>query len=104
MERARAELVRTAGMTPFRIACSHYAAFCSYTSKSCKFNDTDFSLFLDLFNDQKIDLYFGAHTHMYERQYPYYKGRTLKVEGPYINIDSMVTVVEGVAGNDQDMI
>jgi hypothetical protein len=49
-------------------------------------------------------MYLGAHTHIYERQYPYYKGAVMSVEGPYHNIDSMVSIVEGVAGNEKDIV
>lgn len=55
-------------------------------------------------NDYHVDLYIGAHVHTYERQYPWRKGTVAAVEGPYHNIDALVTVVEGVAGNDKDIV
>lgn len=54
-------------------------------------------------NDFDYDLYFSGHTHAYEREYPFYKGTVFRVEGPYHNIDSLVTIVEGVAGNKNDI-
>lgn len=55
-------------------------------------------------NDQKFNMYLGAHTHIYERIFPYFKGKVLEIEGPYHNIDSMVSVVDGVAGNEKDIV
>ena len=55
-------------------------------------------------NDQKVNLYLGAHVHTYERLYPYYKGNIYNVEGPYYNMDSLVSIVEGVGGNDQGIV
>lgn len=51
--------------------------------------------------DAGTSLFLGAHTHSYERNYPYFKDHTfLSMEGPYeASAGYLVSVVEGVAGN-----
>jgi hypothetical protein len=53
-----------------------------------------------------VSLYVGAHTHTYERNYPYYANRTFsKLESPYqANGNYLISVVEGVAGTDHGFI
>lgn len=100
----QAELEGTANRTSFRVVCSHHPIFCSHQVDNCVKNNKTFFDYWSLLNDQKINLYLTAHVHTYERQYPYYKGKILYVDGPYSNMDSLVSIVEGVAGNDQGLV
>jgi hypothetical protein len=58
----------------------------------------------DAFSDNGLNLYLGAHVHTYERAYPLSKGVILSQDGPYKNINSIVSIVEGVASNDRDLV
>lgn len=53
--------------------------------------------------DYGVSFYIGAHTHSYERNYPYFRnGSFVPLESPYDSQGSyLVSVVEGVAGNDR---
>lgn len=53
-----------------------------------------------------VSLYVGAHTHSYERNYPYFKDHSfLTVESPYhAEGGYLISVVEGVGGNDKDIL
>lgn len=99
----RSEMEQAKGK-PWSVAASHYPMFCSYSSKNCSTLNNTLQPFFDLMNDYRYDMYLGAHTHTYERQFPYFKGNVTPLEGPYHNIDSIVSVVEGVAGNDKDIV
>lgn len=52
--------------------------------------------------------YIGAHYHTYERIFPYIKGGDFKlIPGPYSltkNTKYLVSVVEGIAGNDKSIV
>ena len=52
-----------------------------------------------------VSLYLGAHTHSYERNYPYYKNHSfVRSESPYSeNGEFLVSIIEGVAGNDRSI-
>ena len=62
--------------------------------------------FFDAMLDSGVSLYVGAHTHSYERNYPYFKDHSfMTLEGPYTEDSGYIlSVVEGVAGNDKDII
>lgn len=55
--------------------------------------------------DYGVSFYIGAHTHSYERNYPYFRnGSFVPLESPYNSEDSyLISVVEGVAGNDRSI-
>jgi hypothetical protein len=89
---------------PWSIAASHYPLMCSYGSKNCSNLNQTLQGFFEAMNDYGYSMYIGAHTHTYERLYPYYKGEVTPLDGPYHNIDSLIPIVEGVAGNDKDIV
>lgn len=88
----------------WRVAASHYPFFCSSDVYNCTKNNQSLLEIFSALNDYNYNLYFSGHTHAYERQYPIYKGTVYRMEGPYHNIDALVTIVEGVAGNKNDII
>lgn len=61
-----------------------------------------------------VALYMGGHYHTYERVYPYYYNDTFKkVESPYTWTEggasnyldnTLLSIVEGIAGNDREII
>lgn len=56
--------------------------------------------------DADVSFYLGAHYHTYQRIHPYQKDNTfIKIEGDYkTNQKYLVSIVEGVAGNDKDIV
>ena len=56
--------------------------------------------------DVGVSLYIGAHTHDYERTYPYFSNQTFqRIESPYSsNRGYLVSIIEGVAGSDTSLI
>lgn len=64
--------------------------------------------FFDLMVDYNVVFYIGAHYHTYERLYPYIKGADFKLSPqPYRLSESskyLVSVVEGIAGNDKSIV
>lgn len=64
--------------------------------------------FFDLMIDYDTVLYIGAHYHTYERLYPFTKqGEFLAVPPPYTLTKStnyLISVVEGIAGNDKSIV
>lgn len=52
--------------------------------------------------------YIGAHYHTYERIYPYIKGGNFKISPSPYNMSRsskyLVSVVEGIAGNDKSIV
>lgn len=62
--------------------------------------------YFDAMIDNGVSLYVGAHTHSYERNYPYFKDHSfLTVESPYhAEAGYLISVVEGVGGNDKDIL
>jgi hypothetical protein len=86
--------------------CSHYPLICSGEYSECF---SEFLVLHDYFDsmiDSGVSLYVGAHTHSYERNYPYFKDHSfLTLEGPYqASSGYLLSVVEGVAGNDKDIL
>lgn len=56
-----------------------------------------------------VNFYIGAHYHTYERIYPYCQNGTIsKVQTPYTyskkEQNCMISVVEGIAGNDVKIV
>lgn len=55
-----------------------------------------------------IKFYIGAHYHTYERLYPYCKNGTFSLVPPPYDSESlkecMVSVIEGIAGNDDKIV
>lgn len=56
--------------------------------------------------DAGVSLYIGAHYHTYQRAYPYQRDNTFLIQdGNYrTNEQYIVSIVEGVAGNDKDIV
>ena len=58
--------------------------------------------------DYDTVFYIGAHYHTYQRIYPYIKGGDFKlIPGPYNltrNTKYLISVVEGIAGNDKSIV
>ena len=53
-----------------------------------------------------VNLHFGAHAHEYNRIYPYLKTQKYKtIESPYYDDQEyIISIVEGVAGSNTDMV
>lgn len=62
--------------------------------------------YFDSMLDAGVSLYIGAHTHDYERTYPYFFNQTFEqIESPYeTGQDYLISVVEGVAGSNTTLI
>lgn len=56
--------------------------------------------------DNNVSLYIGAHYHTYQRAFPYKKGDTFTTQknGFRANDGYLISIVEGVAGNDKDIV
>jgi hypothetical protein len=56
--------------------------------------------------DNEVSLYFGAHFHTYQRLYPYLKNDTFtsQKEGYSSDQGYFLCILEGVAGNDKDIV
>lgn len=56
--------------------------------------------------DAKVSLYFGAHDHSYQRSLPIYSdGSFSKKTNNYNSNDGyIISIVEGVAGNDEGIV
>jgi hypothetical protein len=90
----------------FIVPTSHYPLACSGTSKNCKNDRADLKLYWDAMFDAGVSLYIGAHYHTYQRAYPYLKDNTFVPQtGNYrSNENYLISIVEGVAGNDKDIV
>lgn len=90
----------------FIVPTSHYPLACSGTSKNCKNDRKDLQTYWNAMFDAGVSLYIGAHYHTYQRAYPYLKDNTFSIQtGNYrSNEDYIISVVEGVAGNDKDIV
>ena len=62
--------------------------------------------YFDFMIDSGVSLYIGAHTHSYERSYPYYRNHSfVKAEPPYISTGQyLISIVEGVSGNNRSIV
>jgi hypothetical protein len=61
--------------------------------------------YFDLMIQHGVTLYLGAHAHVYERIYPYANDTFHKIESPYRDDQGyLVSIVEGVAGSNTDMV
>ena len=90
----------------FVVTTSHYPLACSGTSKNCA-NDIDLmSNYWNSMLDNGVSLYLGSHYHTYQRLYPYRKDGTFsnQADGYASNGNYLISVVEGVAGNDRDIV
>ena len=56
--------------------------------------------------ENKIVLYLGAHEHTYQRIYPYLGDGHFRIQkdGYREDGDYLISIVEGVAGNDIDIV
>lgn len=56
--------------------------------------------------DAKVSLYLGAHYHTYQRIYPYLRNASFSKQASNYrsNEEYLITIVEGVAGNDKDIV
>jgi hypothetical protein len=57
-------------------------------------------------HDSKVSLYLGAHYHSYQRTFPYLKDGTFSNQKDNYRADDgyIISIVEGVAGNDRDIV
>lgn len=56
--------------------------------------------------DADISLYIGAHYHTYQRNFPYLETNEFMLQdGSYRDNEGyIISIVEGVAGNDKDIV
>ena len=56
--------------------------------------------------DNNLSFYLGAHYHTYQRLYPYVKGDKFTNQKSNYTSDGgyLITIIEGVAGNDKDIV
>ncbi len=88
------------------VPASHYPLACSGTSKNCNNDRTLMKSYWDSMLENSVSLYLGAHYHSYQRLYPYTKGDkfTTQAEDYNSNDGYLISIVEGVAGNDKEII
>ena len=102
----KAVLAEAKSANRFIVPTSHYPLVCSGTSKNCK---NDRTVMKDYWHEMlaaKISLYLGAHYHTYQRIYPYLANDTFTNQRDGYTADSnyLISIVEGVAGNDRDIV
>lgn len=85
---------------------SHYPLACSGNSKFCTKDRQVLKAYWQAMLDQGVSLYLGAHWHVYQRLYPYIKGDQFLIqEGSYKSDQGyLISIIEGVGGNDKDMV
>lgn len=87
---------------------SHYPLKCSASAKNCQQDTTLLKEYFDVMFENNVKFYIGAHYHTYERVYPYCKnGNFSTVSSPYYANklgDCMVSILEGIAGNDDKIV
>lgn len=90
----------------FILPTSHYPLACSGSSKNCAKDRQFMKEYWNLMLDNDLSFYLGAHYHTYQRLYPYQKGdKFIKQEGGYVSDGGyLITIIEGVAGNDKDIV
>lgn len=90
----------------FILPTSHYPLACSGTSKNCKNDRVDLKAYWEAMFNAGVSFYIGAHYHTYQRAYPYLRDNTFRIEGDNYraNEDYIISIVEGVAGNDKDIV
>ncbi len=90
------------------VPASHYPMVCSAPDSRCVKDMALMKDFIDLFFKYHVPLYLSAHVHTYERIYPYCQNKTyLMKPSPYEFTEKdncMVTIVEGTAGNDRNLV
>ena len=94
------------GKGQFITPISHYPLVCSGSSSFCRKCRTILKDFWASMLNHGVSLYLGAHWHTYQRIYPYLKNDTFSTQKGDYQSDGgyLVTVVEGVAGNDKDIV
>ena len=104
-EALKTQLVVGQASGRFIVPFSHYAMICSGETDQCKYNFNQIKHYFDTMIDYDVSLYLGAHTHSYERIYPYKNGQFALTEGPYSTRDKqLLSIVDGVAGSDTSII
>lgn len=90
----------------FIVPSSHYPLACSGTSKNCKNDQKDLQTYWQAMHDSKVSLYLGAHYHTYQRIFPYLRDGTFSTQSKNYRSDDeyIISIVEGVAGNDKDIV
>lgn len=98
-----AEAVRTG---QFVLPSSHYPLACSGTSANCKNDRRDMQPYWEEMIDSGVSLYIGAHYHTYQRLFPYLRNGSFSTQQDHYTSDGdyLITIVEGVAGNDKDIV
>ncbi len=70
----------------FILPYSHYPLSCSAEYERCADGMLKLQSDFDFMIDSGVSLYIGAHTHSYERSYPYYRNHSfVKADPPYIS-------------------
>lgn len=90
----------------FVIPFSHYPLVCSGEALFCQARLARMYPYFDAMLNSGVSLYLGAHTHDYERTYPYFHNQTFEeMESPYqVGQDYLISVIEGVAGSNTTLI
>jgi hypothetical protein len=106
LDALKVELAKGVSSGRFIIPYSHYSLICSGEFYECSGNFARLQDYFDAMLESGVSLYVGAHTHSYERNYPYFKNHTfVPIESPYTpNGEFLISVVEGVGGNDNDIV
>lgn len=89
----------------FVLPTSHYPLACSGSSEDCVITRLTLKEYFDLMFANKVSLYIGAHAHTYQRIHPYFKnGSFVPVREYHAGHDYLLSIVEGVAGNDKSIV
>lgn len=85
---------------------SHYPLACSGTSKNCADDETAMSNYWTSMLNHGVSLYLGSHYHTYQRLYPYLQDGSFSNQAENYSSDGkyLISIVEGVAGNDKDIV
>lgn len=90
----------------FIVSSSHYPMACSGSDENCVDIPIKLKRYWDAMFQAKVRLYFGAHDHSYQRTLPYYQNGTFSSQKGEYNTgeDYIISIVEGVAGNDEGIV
>lgn len=106
LEALKSQLVIAKATGLFVIPVSHYPLVCSGESDFCQQRLARMYPYFDSMLAAGVSLYLGAHTHDYERTYPYTGNQLFKtLPSPYqAGQGYLLSVVEGVAGSNTSLI
>ena len=85
---------------------SHYPLACSGSSKNCADDETAMSNYWTSMLNHGVSLYLGSHYHTYQRLDPYLQDGSFSNQAENYSSDGkyLISIVEGVAGNDKDIV